>query len=167
MNSSRGVFLGALLLLAVPVYGGEDTLCRVTAHFSGEGSIGRGLAQALGQAKERVTLALFAFDNMRLADELAKLARNGVLVRLKVDASKDRKKKTGMVIDFLKAAGVKVQVVAPERKNHNKFAVIDGKRVITGSYNWTLKAEQNWENLLFLDCPELAEKYEQEWERIR
>jgi phosphatidylserine/phosphatidylglycerophosphate/cardiolipin synthase-like enzyme len=57
--------------------------------------------------------------------------------------------------------------VAPERKNHNKFAVIDGKRVITGSYNWTLKAEQNWENLLFLDCPELAEKYEQEWERIR
>jgi phosphatidylserine/phosphatidylglycerophosphate/cardiolipin synthase-like enzyme len=56
--------------------------------------------------------------------------------------------------------------VAPNGRNHNKFAVIDRKRVITGSYNWTLKSEGNWENLLILDCPELAKAYENEWERI-
>jgi phosphatidylserine/phosphatidylglycerophosphate/cardiolipin synthase-like enzyme len=45
--------------------------------------------------------------------------------------------------------------------------VIDGRRVLTGSYNWTQKAETNWENLLIIDCPELAKSYEAEWEKIR
>ena len=62
---------------------------------------------------------------------------------------------------------VRVQAVAPEGRNHNKFAVIDQDKVITGSYNWTLKAEKNWENLLILDCPELAKLYVREWEAIQ
>jgi phosphatidylserine/phosphatidylglycerophosphate/cardiolipin synthase-like enzyme len=60
--------------------------------------------------------------------------------------------------------GVEVQTVAPDGRNHNKFAIIDGRRVLTGSYNWTLKSEENWENLLILDCPALAKSYESEWE---
>lgn len=166
LKSQVCFLLGILLLGPVLAHAREGVACRVTANFSSEGSIGAELTQALRQVKQRIALALFGFNNVRLAEELAKLARNGVRVRLKVDAAKSMEKKTGGVVDFLKAAGVQVQTVAPDGRNHNKFAVIDRKRVITGSYNWTLKAEQNWENLLFLDCPELAEKYEREWERI-
>jgi phosphatidylserine/phosphatidylglycerophosphate/cardiolipin synthase-like enzyme len=40
--------------------------------------------------------------------------------------------------------------------------VIDSRIVITGSYNWTVSAEStNEENTLFLECPELAEQYEE------
>jgi phosphatidylserine/phosphatidylglycerophosphate/cardiolipin synthase-like enzyme len=44
--------------------------------------------------------------------------------------------------------------------------VIDGTRVLTGSYNWTAKAESNWENLLVIDCPELAKASESEWDKV-
>ena len=155
------------VVAAGSVRAGEGADCRVTANFPGARSIGAALTQALRQARQRVTLALYGFNNAQLADELAKLAREGVVVRLKVDGGKSTEKKTAGVVDFLKAAGVQIQTVAPDGRNHNKFAVIDGTRVITGSYNWTVKAEKNWENLLFLDCPELAQQYEKEWERIR
>jgi len=51
--------------------------------------------------------------------------------------------------------------------NH-KFAVIDGRDVVTGSFNWTVNAErQNRENLVVLDCPELAQAFSAEWESIQ
>lgn len=33
---------------------------------------------------------------------------------------------------------------------HNKFCIIDGKKVINGSYNWSCKAEYNKENITIL-----------------
>lgn len=42
---------------------------------------------------------------------------------------------------------------------HDKFCVIDFKKVITGSYNWTYKASQNSENILILNDPSVAAQY--------
>jgi phosphatidylserine/phosphatidylglycerophosphate/cardiolipin synthase-like enzyme len=44
--------------------------------------------------------------------------------------------------------------------------VLDREVVITGSYNWTVAAEQeNGENLLLIRDPRLAEVYVQNWRR--
>jgi phosphatidylserine/phosphatidylglycerophosphate/cardiolipin synthase-like enzyme len=56
---------------------------------------------------------------------------------------------------------------------HQKFAIIDRKVLITGSYNWTYAADGlNDENLLlFRDAGPLAEEYRKTfselWERKR
>ncbi len=51
---------------------------------------------------------------------------------------------------------------------HQKFAVIDRKVVLTGSYNWTASAENfNDENLLlFRDAGPLAEEFRKEFFRL-
>jgi phosphatidylserine/phosphatidylglycerophosphate/cardiolipin synthase-like enzyme len=124
------------------------------------------VTDSLNHAKQQVHLALYGFNNNDLAEELVKLAKRGVVVRVKIDTAKGAEKKTGALIGRLKAGGVEVQTVAPGGRNHNKFAVIDGSRVLTGSYNWTAKAESNWENLLVIDCAELAKAYQSEWEKV-
>ena len=141
--------------------------CRVNPKFSSRDSLGQAVSESLRQAKQQVTLALYGFNNNELAEELVKLAKKGVVVRVKIDTAKGAEKKTVALISRLKSGGVAVQTVAPGGRNHNKFAVIDGTRVLTGSYNWTAKAESNWENLLIVDCAELAKSYESEWEKIR
>lgn len=147
--------------------GAADAIdCRVVSHFSSQGSVGKALIQALRGTSERLTLALYGFDNTELGDELLQLVKKKVVVRLKIDKARSASKKIVALIDKLEAGGVEIHTVAPNGRNHNKFAIIDGKRVLTGSYNWTLKSEGNWENLLILDCPELAKTYESEWERI-
>ena len=169
MKNHRSFWLFGIALLLAPAIGfaAETYDCRVSPKFSSRESLAKAVTDALGQAKKRVLLALYGFNNNELADELAKLAKKGVAVHLKVDNAKGAEKKTGAIIGRLKAAGVEVQSVAPDGRNHNKFAVIDGAIVLTGSYNWTAKAESNWENLLVLDCAELAKSYESEWEKIR
>ena len=157
-----------LALLFAPPAGADQTLnCKVKAGFHSEGSIGAAVTQEIRQARSSVLLALCGFDNRALAEELAKIAARGVSVSVKIDAAKSKDKKESKIVEFLKTSGVRVEPVAPEGRNHNKFAVIDRARVITGSYNWTLKAEKNWENVLILDCAELARMYAKEWEAIR
>lgn len=155
------------LLHGVSASAADSFDCRVSPKFSSRDSLGQAVSESLRQAKQQVTLALYGFNNNDLAEELVKLAKKGVGVRVKIDTAKGAEKKTGGLISRLKSGGVGVQTVAPGGRNHNKFAVIDGTRVLTGSYNWTAKAESNWENLLILDCAELAKSYESEWERIR
>jgi phosphatidylserine/phosphatidylglycerophosphate/cardiolipin synthase-like enzyme len=50
---------------------------------------------------------------------------------------------------------------------HDNFVVIDGRLVITGSFNWTPQAEnRHRENIVILDCEALARVYEEGWAEI-
>jgi phosphatidylserine/phosphatidylglycerophosphate/cardiolipin synthase-like enzyme len=160
------VVLWLCLVQAMAVSAADGFDCRVNPKFSSRDSLTRAVTDSLRQAKRQVILALYGFNSNDLADELIEVAKKGAAVRLKIDTAKGAEKKTGALIGRLKSGGVEVQTVAPGGRNHNKFAVIDGTRVLTGSYNWTAKAESNWENLLVIDCPELAKAYESEWDKV-
>lgn len=167
MNAAILVVLFGFLIQSWSASAADGFDCRVSPKFSSRDSLVQAVSESLRQAKQQVTLALYGLNNNDLAEELVKLAKKGVVVRVKIATAKGAEKKTGALIGRLKSGGVQVQTVAPGGRNHNKFAVIDGNRVLTGSYNWTAKAESNWENLLILDCGELAKSYESEWEKIR
>lgn len=50
---------------------------------------------------------------------------------------------------------------------HHKFCIIDKKTVITGSYNWTNKAQTNFENIIILENePESSKKYLEEYKNL-
>lgn len=159
-------FLVVSVSLLAPVHANEPIGCQVRAKFSSEGSLSDAVTAEIEQAKSTVLLALYGFNNPLLAESLIKVAKRGVAVKIKIDAAKSEERKEARIIQQLRSAGVQVRSVAADGRNHNKFAVIDQRKVVTGSYNWTIKAEGNWENLLFLDCPALARQYEEEWEKI-
>ena len=51
---------------------------------------------------------------------------------------------------------------------HNKFAIFDGKLMVTGSYNWTNNAEHyNYENAIFITDPNVIRQYRMEFENMR
>lgn len=51
---------------------------------------------------------------------------------------------------------------------HNKFAIIDSKILVTGSFNWTMQAATgNQENAAVLEpSPELIKAYQDEFEKL-
>jgi len=50
---------------------------------------------------------------------------------------------------------------------HHKFAVIDNKTVITGSFNWSPSAAHtNDETLLVIHSPQLAQHFTREMDRL-
>jgi cardiolipin hydrolase len=55
---------------------------------------------------------------------------------------------------------------------HHKFALFDGKRLLTGSFNWTRSAsEQNEENMIVTPDPVLVAafqgRFEALWNKLR
>lgn len=50
---------------------------------------------------------------------------------------------------------------------HHKFCIIDKKTVLTGSYNWTNKAQSNFENIIILENePDSSNKYLEEYKNL-
>lgn len=50
---------------------------------------------------------------------------------------------------------------------HDKFLVIDRQKVLTGSYNFTTTAsKENYENLVLIEAPKIAEEFARAFERI-
>ncbi|MFM8936190.1 MAG: phospholipase D-like domain-containing protein, partial [Vulcanococcus sp.] len=64
-------------------------------------------------------------------------------------------------------AGVGIARLPGGDKLHHKFAVIDNRTVITGSFNWSPSAaHQNDEVLLVIESPLLAAHFRREMDRL-
>ena len=104
----------------------------------------------------------FHFRSKPIIQALQNAKKRGVDVRLIVDAE-DAARSNSRARDAA-AKGVPVFTDASHGTAHNKVTIVDGKIVITGSYNYTDKAEtRNSENLLVIRSKDLASQYEREW----
>lgn len=55
-----------------------------------------------------------------------------------------------------------------DRFMHNKFCIIDGSTIITGSYNWTFKARLNDENIIIIKNQlNIASQFNDKFESIK
>ena len=51
---------------------------------------------------------------------------------------------------------------------HNKFIIIDNKKLWTGSFNWTNSADtSNQENIIITDDSEVIERYKEQFEILK
>lgn len=121
---------------------------------------------AILAAKKQIRVAMYALTSPAIAGALILAHNDGVSVKLKLDRLQSRGKAQRAQVERLRRAGVDVEVSKLSRTMHHKFAVIDSRLVITGSYNWTSSAEKNKENAVFMLCPKTAAEYEAEWETI-
>ena len=69
---------------------------------------------------------------------------------------------------FLANSGIPTFIDAAHAIAHNKVMIIDGTTVISGSFNFTKKAEdKNAENLLIIKSEEMAKLYKDNWDAHR
>jgi phosphatidylserine/phosphatidylglycerophosphate/cardiolipin synthase-like enzyme len=144
------------------------------------------LAQQLADTRQRLDMALFVFSAQNLTDAMANLRARGVRIRLLGDPG-FASRPFSELLDLLGVAlpdqrcrleagnrpwqqaqeGIGTPRLPRGDKLHHKFAVIDGRTVLTGSFNWSPSAaHQNDETLLRIDSPLLARHFEAEMERL-
>lgn len=124
------------------------------------------MVAAIGSAKSSIHIMLFEFSYPDLKEALVLAARKGVLVRLLLDPKVSQNLDTA---SFLKSKGVEVKWSPPIFNHyHAKTAIIDGKKVLTGSINWSRNAmKRNREMGVLLEYLPVAEELErifsQDW----
>jgi hypothetical protein len=130
------------------------------------------LIQQIDRAEKDVIVAIYNITRRNITGALVRAVQRGVNVRLKYEAKShsDSEKMTD-TIDFLEGKGIvctSIKMADKEGIMHDKFTVIDRKRVLTGSFNYTSSASTvNYENLVLIESAAVAKRYIEEFEKIK
>jgi len=121
------------------------------------GGIDEKLIPVIDRATKTIDLAAYEFDLENVAHALVRAKGRGVTVRMVTDT--DNVDEAG--VQILKKAKIKVVDDNRGAIMHNKFLVIDGEWVWTGSWNLTVNCTyRNNNNAILIHSPELARNYQ-------
>lgn len=172
---SLSVLLLAAVIAGVWVSRAETDPAEIASvYFAPSGNdrrIHKALDELLGSAAKTIDIAMYQFtspDLGKLVNRVARKARVRVLLDSdQVDGSHSQDKylrgKENIEVRYVRLPGTGSE----REKFHHKFCVVDGQVVATGSFNWTVLAdEKNYENLLVLHDAKVAQEYAAEFERV-
>jgi len=132
-------------------------------YFSPNGECTKAIITELNKAQNTVLVQAYSFTSAQIAKALLDAHKRGVRVELILD--KSQRTQSYSSATFLFNAGIPVRIDAQHSIAHNKVMIIDGKTVITGSFNFTKAAEEsNAENLLIIHDEKLVSLYTKNWQ---
>jgi cardiolipin hydrolase len=135
------------------------------AYFSPGEECLNAILESIGAAQAALDICVFTISDDRITSAILAAHRKGIPIRLLTDNEKLFDK--GSDIQQLVRAGLEVKVDNTRNHMHHKFAVIDHKYVLTGSYNWTRSAAlYNHENVLVTAEAHVVEGYAREFDRL-
>ncbi|KAG1146137.1 hypothetical protein G6F37_000911 [Rhizopus arrhizus] len=122
---------------------------------------------ALSSAKRTLHVCVFSLTDNDTAYVLGDAYERGVDVRIITDNDQMDTRKGADVMMLNERYGIPYKYDNSDQFMHNKFAVIDNKIVITGSFNWSAGARyKNRENVVITNIPSVVESYAKEFEKL-
>ena len=151
-------FLAIVLCITISI----SILAKTEVYFSLSDNPQKVIIKNINQAESFINIATYIFTDREIAIPLIKASERGVKVRLYLD--KDQVDYQYSQSRFLVQKGIKTRISTNNYIMHNKFAIIDNRILLTGSYNWTFSANhRNDENLMVIDDPEIIEIFQNQF----
>ena len=142
----------------------KEEFFNYTAYFCSEQDCLQAFASQLRSAKASISCALYSIDNNLLAD-LASFHNASANITLNIVADKNSK----VAEKFVQGNSNDGFVLKRNSKGimHNKYCVIDDFEVITGSFNPTAAAKNDYNNMLVINSTTLAAFYSQNFNMLK
>lgn len=142
----------------------DRTTPNITVAFSPNGGATQAVVDAIGEAQHSVRMGAYFFTSKPIAQALVEAHLRGVQVRVILDKSQATHSYSGAT--FLANNGIPTRIDRQHSIFHNKTLVMDGRTVVTGSFNFTKAAQNNnAENVIVLrNYPEIARQYAANWQ---
>ena len=130
------------------------------------GGIDSALARAIDNTRASLDIAVFDLDNPTIADAVLAAHRRGVAVRIVTDDEHGLHNEDSD-LPRLREAGVPLIDDGRSALMHNKFMILDGRTVWTGSMNYTINGAYRHNNNVFaLDDARAVAAYRAEFEEM-
>lgn len=186
----RLLLLAAVVLISVGLYrwwtsrpaappvseGGTSAEAALQVYFTNpdptgkaqhQGGIDEHLVALMDRAQKTLDVCVYDFDLTRVATAMADAQRRGVRVRMVTDSDTLKKAKTLQAFTILQEADIPIVGDSRNALMHDKFTIVDGEWVQTGSWNYTVADTYRLNNnLLIIHSSELAENYTAEFEKM-
>jgi len=119
------------------------------------------LMEYISSTEKSLYIAMAWFTNKDIKESLISLKKTNpdVVIEIVVDDNYINDNYFSNTESDFKSIGIKIQKNLTGRFLHNKYMVIDDKTTITGSYNYSKKANWNLENIIVVDSSNLSNYY--------
>lgn len=156
------MFFFVLLCFAPYHRGAAD----VVPFFSPSTDCENRLVAMVASARASVDVAAYALNNEKITNALLAVDRNKIHLRILADKLQASGKNSR--VKQLHNAGVDIRVHSVHRIQHNKYVVVDDKKIMTGSFNFTESASKhNAENCVFItDNQPVADAYQRNFNKL-
>lgn len=166
---SAALGLTVVLLFAAPALQGEAPTSpdlSIETCFAPEGQCAAMAIREIDAAEHRVLVNAYALTGgAGFAEALVRAKERGVEVEVIADRGVPCERHSG--VPMLVEAAIPVWIDQRVRLAHAKVMVIDGAVTLVGSYNFTVQASLNSEDLNVIRSAAVAAQYEQHWRRRR
>ena len=124
------------------------------------------IIKLLKNAKKHIDIAVYSINNKNITQALYETKERGIPIRILTDRTQAGGR--GAKAFELYSNGFNIKVHSKNRIEHNKFVVVDGETVMTGSYNWTNPASlKNSENCVMIwNDPRTVTEYQKRFEYL-
>ncbi|MDN5200133.1 phospholipase D-like domain-containing protein [Fulvivirgaceae bacterium BMA10] len=135
------------------------------AYFSPGDDCLNAILDQMNQAIGTVRICVFTISDNRLSEAIVNCHKRNINIKIITDNDKTFDK--GSDIHWLYEKGIDIRIDNTDNHMHHKFAVIDKKILLTGSYNWTRSAAKyNQENLLVTNDAKAVKQYQTEFDKL-
>ncbi|XP_026814209.1 mitochondrial cardiolipin hydrolase-like [Rhopalosiphum maidis] len=122
------------------------------------------IIECLNKAKRTLDICMYMLTHDSLTNSIIDAYKRGVNVKIILNED------NAMTTWQLGSMGILKKVKKnkyDEYLMHHKFVIIDNKKVILGSMNWTkMSVRANWENVFITNNCELVNPFRQEFQRL-
>lgn len=148
--------------LALPAVDLAATPATILTCFAPEDDCAAFAVRAIERAQHEILVGAYNLTTgSGIVEALLGAKERGVDVRLVADKTTPCERNSG--IDPLARAGVPIWIDRGARIAHAKTMVIDGAVTLMGSYNWTVGAARNSEDLNLVASPAVGAAYAAHW----
>jgi len=148
-------------LLSTPIVNAKE----IEVGFSTTGTALDIILNAIHQAKRDIHVSAYIFTSKPVSLALLEAKKRGVNIKILADKKANGNKYSA--VTFLKNHQIETCLTDYYAIMHNKFMVIDTNTVQTGSFNYsTNAAKRNAENVIVINNKDVANAYEQEFNRL-
>ena len=132
-----------------------------------QGGIEMALVEAILRTRERLDVAAFEMNSEPIYQAILDAHERGVAVRIVTDDDHGLNDDKNEALRQLQAAGVPLVDDGRSGLMHNKFMILDGRTVWTGSWNFTVNGGyRNNNNALVLDSDLAAAAFQAEFDEM-
>ena len=140
----------------------NSSTAKINVCFTPPAGCGNLIAREISTAQNSIYVQAYSFTSKSITRELIRAKQRGVKIRVLLDLS--NLNANDSKISELQSEGIEVSIDKVAGIAHNKIIIIDKRKVITGSFNFTNAADHhNVENVLLIEDEDIAETYLQNW----
>jgi len=143
----------------------QEITIRNDVYFSPGSEPVKKIRSLIKHAKRSIEVCVFTISDDNITQSLLDAHQRGISIRIVSD--NDKADDLGSDIYRMNKKGIPIKVDRSANHMHHKFAIVDNKHLISGSFNWTRSAtHHNQENIIVSNDKDLIAQFSEQFELL-